>query len=188
MPWSEYWEDRNELEETMELSDVIQYRVSVRNYDPEKQVPKEVLKRILEAGRLAPSATNAQPWKFLVISSAEMRSRVHESYTASWFRDAPIILVVTGSRKDAWTRSYDGYNSLETDLTIAMDHMILAAENEGVGTCWIEAYDPAKLRSALSLAEDDEVFSITPLGYPRSGFVKQIQKKRKPLEEIVTFL
>ncbi len=172
----------------MDLNEVIRYRVSVRDYDPKRPVEKEVLKRVLEAGRLAPSATNAQPWKFIVVSSPEILKRVRECYAKPWFHDAPIILVVTGRQQDAWTRSYDGYNSLETDLTIAMDHMILAAENEGLGTCWIAAYDPAKLHAALSLEGDEQVFSITPLGYPRSSFVKPERKLRKPLEELVTFL
>ena len=96
--------------------------------------------------------------------------------------------VIVGDVDKAWVRKYDGYNSIETDLTIAMDHMILAAEYEGVATCWIEAYDPAKLREALGLKDHERVFSITPLGYPKPGFVKKGDKKRKPLAEIVEFL
>ena len=74
------------------------------------------------------------------------------------------------------------------DSTIALDHMILAAEFEGVGTCWVAAYNPAILREALSLADDETVFSITPLGYPKPGFEKKGNKKRKAIEEVVDFL
>ena len=172
----------------MDFYKLVRERESIRDYDPERPVDKETLDRILEAGRLAPSATNAQPWMFLVISSPEMLAKVRPCYPRSWFSDAPHILVVVGNVDEAWVRKYDGYNSIETDLTIAVDHMILAAEFEGVATCWIEAYDPHKLGEALGLKENERVFSITPLGYPRAGFVKKGEKKRKPLEEIVRIL
>jgi len=171
----------------MEFTDVIRNRVSVRDYDPNKPVPKDVIERILEAGRIAPSATNRQPWRFLVITSEEMLKKVKESYSADWFQRAPAVLAVAGRREDAWTRSYDGYNSLETDLTIAMDHMILAAENEGVGTCWIGAFNPSVLFPALPLKEAETVFALTPLGYPPQGYQKR-HRGRKSLEEIAVFL
>jgi nitroreductase len=151
-------------------------------------VEKAVLERILEAGRIAPSAANRQPWTFLLISSPDILSKVKACYGKPWFHDAPHVLAVIGRPADAWKRAKDGYNSLETDLTIALDHMILAAENEGVETCWIAAYDPETLREALGLAAEERVFSITPLGYPRQGYVKNKVKTRKPLGEISRFL
>jgi nitroreductase len=172
----------------MEYYDLIRTRESIRNYDPDRPVPKEMMEKILDAGRMAPSACNNQPWKFLVISSSEMLNKVKTCYPREWFKDAPHILVVLGFRDKAWNRSYDGYNSTETDTAIAMTHIILAAENEGVGTCWIEAYNPAILREALSLHENQLIFGITPLGYPKPGFKKTLIKTRKPLEEIVEFL
>ncbi len=144
--------------------------------------------RILEAGRLAPSAANRQPWRFLVVSSPEMLAKLRPCYSRQWFQDAPHILAVVGNRGAAWTRKSDGYNSLETDLTIAMDHLILAAEAEGVGTCWIAAFDPPVLREALGLGANEEVFTITPLGYSKAGFSKKGTKERKALAEIVTHL
>jgi len=172
----------------MDFYTLIRERESIRDFDPARPVERGVLHRILEAGRLAPSATNAQPWRFLVISSPEMLARVRPCYPRSWFSDAPHILVAVGNRDEAWVRKYDGYNAIETDLTIAMDHMILAAEYEGVATCWIEAYDPSRLREALNLRENEVVFSITPLGYPRKGFVRKGRKTRKPLDEVAEFL
>jgi nitroreductase len=172
----------------MDFYELVRERESIRDYDPDRPVDGDTLNRILEAGRLAPSATNAQPWRFLVISSPEMLAKVRPCYGRSWFSDAPHILVIVGDEDKAWVRKADGYNSIETDLTIAMDHMILAAEYEGVATCWIEAYDPHKLREALNLRENEKVFSITPLGYPRKGFRKKGEKKRKELIEIVEML
>ena len=172
----------------MEYTELIQIRESIRNYDPDRPVPKEILEKILNAGRMAPSACNYQPWKFLVISSSAMLEKVKACYQRDWFQDAPMILVMLGLQKQAWNRSYDGYNSVETDIAIAMTHIILAAENEGIGTCWIAAYNPALLKAAINPDKNQVIFGITPLGYPKSGFQKSFMKKRKSLEEIVEFL
>ncbi|MEI6048222.1 MAG: nitroreductase family protein [Bacteroidota bacterium] len=172
----------------MEYYDLICSRESVRNYDPNRPVPKEILERILNAGRLAPSACNYQPWKFLVISSSEILGKVRACYSRDWFKDAPHILVVLGLRNQAWNRSYDGYNSIETDVAIAITHLILAAENEGVGTCWIAAYNPVILKEALNINDKQLIFGIIPLGYPKPGFMKASNKKRKSLGDIVEFL
>lgn len=172
----------------MEFTELIQTRESIRNYDPERPVPKKVLEKILDAGRLAPSAANCQPWKFLVLSSPDILKKVKASYQREWFNDAPHILVIIGYKDKAWKRSYDGYNSVETDVAIAMTHIILAAENEGVGACWIAAYNPVLLRESINPGENHLIFGITPLGYPKHGFRKTLAKKRKPLEEIVEYL
>lgn len=169
----------------MDFHELIKNRESIRNYDPAKPVDDATLNQILEAGCLAPSAANRQPWRFLIISSQEMLKKVRLCYSKDWFHDAPHILVVVGDINKSWVRKSDGYNSIETDLTIAMDHMILAAEYEGVATCWIEAYDPVILKKVLSLKDNERIFSITPLGYPREGFAKKHDKKRKQLDEIV---
>lgn len=172
----------------MEFFEVIHGRESIRNYEPGRIVPKEVLKRILEAGRVAPSAANRQPWRFIVVSSEEVLHKVRPCYNQQWFHDAPHILVVVGNKDEAWVRAYDKYNSIETDMTIAMDHMILAAENEGIATCWIAAFNPSVLREALALKDDQRVFALTPLGYPRNNYAKKGTKQRKSLDEIVEFI
>ena len=178
----------NERKDIMKYYELIESRESIRLYDANRKVPEDVLKRILNAGRLAPSAANKQPWRFLLVSSDEMLAEIRKCYKGEWFQNAPHILIVKGDKNEAWTRSADSYNSLETDLTIAMDHMILAAENEGIGTCWIAAFDPAALRSALNLLPEEEVFAITPLGYTPEGFEKKADKKRKSLDEVALFL
>jgi nitroreductase len=172
----------------MEFYDLIKTRESIRDYDPDKPVQKEVLMRILEAGRLAPSAANRQAWTFVLVSSKEKLEEVRTCYHREWFKQAPHILVVVGDQSKSWERSYDAYNSIETDLAIAMDHMILAAENEGVSTCWIIAFDYDKLAKSLDLKENEVIYCITPLGYPHDGFQKKNQKIRKPFEEVVRFV
>ncbi len=172
----------------MTFQDLIHQRESIRNYDPDKPVEQEKLERIIEAGRIAPSAANRQPWRFYLISNPGYLEKVRACYSRSWFNDAPHILIVAGKRHEAWTRQLDGYNALETDLTIAMDHMILAAEAEGIGTCWIAAFDPDKLKQTNILDQDEVVFAITPLGYPRDGFNKRGTKDRKSLGEVLKIL
>lgn len=172
----------------MDFIELINTRESIRSYDPARPVPDEILNRILDAGRLALSAANRQPWKFLVISSPAMLEKVRACYNRDWFRDAPHVITVVGLKSQAWSRRFDGYNSVETDAAIAMTHIILAAANEGVGACWIANYDPDKLRQTLNINSDSEVFGITPLGYPRPGFRKTGIKIRKSLGEVVVLL
>jgi nitroreductase len=171
----------------VEFREVVRARSSVRDYDPLRPVPRPVLERILEAARLAPSAANRQPWRFLAITSPEMLAKVRRCYAKPWFQVAPHLLAVTGSVKAAWTRQVDGWNSLETDLAIAMDHLVLAAANEGVGTCWIANFQPDVLRAALGLDADRRVFAITPLGYPRAGADAERLKERKTFDQVVEF-
>ena len=172
----------------MEFYDLINSRESIRDYDPAKPVAKDVLERILNAGRLAPSAANRQPWTFVMVSSPEKLEEVKACYHREWFKQAPHILVVVGDKSESWVRSYDSYNSIETDLAIAMDHMILAAENEGVATCWIIAFDYKKLAKAIGLKENEVIYCITPLGYPHDGFRKKGIKLRKPVGNVVRWV
>ena len=96
--------------------------------------------------------------------------------------------MVVGDNTLSWVRQADNYNFIETDLAIAMDHIILAAETEGVATCWISAFDNKLLRGALQLNANEVVYSITPLGYPNAGYQKKEEKIRKPLDEVVQFI
>jgi nitroreductase len=171
----------------MNVLETIARRESIRSYDPERPVDPATLARILEAGRLAPSAANRQPWEFIVVQSPEGLARVRPCYSRPWFHDAPQVLAVAGSRDQAWVRSCDAFNSLETDLAIAMDHLILAAEHEGVATCWISNFDPILLWEALDLSGQQAVFAITPLGYPRADFRRKGVKQRRALAEIVRY-
>ncbi len=169
----------------MDFYKLIKQRETLRNFDSKEKIQEDVLTRILNAGRLAPSASNRQPWTFVLVSSDEKLAEVKACYQREWFHDAPHILVVIGDKSKSWVRPADGYNSIETDLAIAMDHMILAAENEGVGACWIIAFDYEKLAKAVGLKENEVIFCITPLGYPKEGYQKHGNKIRKSLDEVV---
>jgi nitroreductase len=172
----------------MDFFEVIKNRQSIRSYDANRPVERKILDAILDAGRIAPSAANRQPWRFIVVSKEPILSAVRACYARDWYKEAPHVLAVVGDKKIAWVRAGDGYCSIETDCTIAMDHLILAASALGVATCWIAAFEPDALRSALKLQPHEQVFAITPLGYPKQGFVKKSEKTRKPLGEIAQYL
>ena len=171
----------------MNVIDLIRSRESIRSFDPERPVSQDVLMQIAEAGRLAPSAANLQPWRFIFASSCDALQAVRSTYPRTWFADAPHVLIVVGNKDAAWKRQ-DGYNSLETDLAIAMDHMILAATNFGVATCWVGNFDYEQLRNILQLSENEIVYALTPLGYPKTDFEAKAKKTRKSLDQIVKFI
>ena len=171
----------------MDFYDLVTKRCSIRSYERNKAVPDDVLRRILNAGRVAPSAANLQPWRFHVVQSEKMLQKIYSCYARGWIQSVPCFLIVSGNRDEAWVRRKDGYNSIETDLTIIMDHLVLAATFEGLGTCWIAAFDPDMLREALHLKPNEEVFAMTPLGYAPPDAV-HFPTSRKSLDEITEFL
>lgn len=172
----------------MEYRELIAFRESIRSYDPERPVERIVLERICEAGRIAPSAANRQPWKFIIISSEEGLKKIRPCYYKDWFQDAPHILAVVGDTSQAWVRRSDNRSFIETDLAIALDHLILAATDEGVATCWISNFNPEKVRIALDLKPEEVVYGITPLGYPRKEFQRKGTKDRKMLGDVMIWI
>ncbi len=136
----------------MEFSELIEKRYSVRAYrkDP---VEEDKLRRVLESARMAPTACNLQPFQVIVIHSAGREHELLRIYPREWFVQAPLILCVCGQPRNAWVRK-DGRNYFETDAAIAMDHMILAAAAEGLGTCWIAAFDADAAREVLRIPGD----------------------------------
>ena len=171
---------------TMDFYDLVSNRSSIRSFDMSRAIPQEVLNRILNAGRLAPSANNLQPWHFHVITSPEVLEKIYPCYKRDWIQSAPCLMIVSGDRNSAWVRRHDNYNSIETDLTIVMDHLILAAAWEGLGSCWIAAFDPGIIREALQLDRNIEIYAFTPLGYAAPDALPS-PKLRKSLEEITTY-
>jgi nitroreductase len=164
----------------MEFSHLIHARYSVRAYKPDP-VPEPLLQKVLEAGRLAPTAANRQPFRLLVVRTEGRREELKRLYARAWFSAAPLVLGICAIPAEAWVRR-DGKNYADVDAAIVMDHLILAAAAEGLGTCWIGAFDPAAAREIFGLPDGVEPLAFTPLGYSadRPG-----AKKRKSLEELV---
>jgi len=163
------------------FQELIKKRYSVRAYKPDP-VEGEKLDRILEAARLAPTAANRQAFRVIVIDTEEKKADLRRVYGRDWFVQAPLVLCVCAVPHEAWVRKADGWNAAEVDATIAMSHIVLAAANEGLGTCWIAAFDPAAAREVLGIPREVIPSAFTPLGYPADS---SGPKKRLPLANIV---
>jgi len=164
----------------MEYFEVIRKRYSVRSYRREK-VEEEKLARIREAALLAPTACNRQAFKLLVIDTEGRENELRKIYNSGWFANAPVILGVCSIPGKAWVRS-DGKNYGDVDAAIVMDHIILAATDLGLGTCWIGAFNKAAAKQVLGLDEAWEPVAFTPLGYAADTPAKKV---RRPPSEIV---
>jgi len=166
----------------VEFSELIQKRYSVRAYKPDP-VEDERLRQVLEAARLAPTAANRQPFQLIVIHTAGREAELRRIYDREWFVQPPLVICACGVPHQSWVRR-DGKSYMDIDVAIAMDHLILAAANVGLGTCWIGAFDRTAAREVLDLPDDVEPIAFTPLGYPAD---ECRPKKRKPLSQLVRY-
>lgn len=196
----------------MEVLDAIRRRRSIRNYKSDP-IPKDVLDKLLEALRLAPSAGNRQPYKFIVVQDEETRKKLAAACRwnperpngQEFIAGAPLIVVACGSVRKAITRYYkDGKvflalgttpeeidkdpieyeNTMPIDLAIALDHLTLVAAAEGLGTCWIGGLDELEVKRLLSIPDDMRVPIVMPVGYPVSW---PEPRPRKPLERLICY-
>jgi nitroreductase len=166
----------------MDFRELINTRYSVRAYKSEP-VEEEKLQQVLDAARLAPTAANRQPFQLIVIHTAGREAELERIYKATWFCKAPLVICACAVPSKAWSRM-DDKNYSDVDVTIAMDHLILAATEIGLGTCWIAAFNPSATREVLGLPEDVEPVAFTPLGYPAD---QPGVKRREPLSELVRY-
>jgi len=165
----------------MDVYQAIKTRYSCRSYKVEP-VPEEKLNKVLEAARLAPSAHNEQEWKFIVIKDAKKREQLAEAAGQSFIAEAPVIIVAVATDPEHVLSS--GVPAYAVDLAIAIEHMALQATEEGLGTCWIGAFDQEEVKGVLGISEEYKVVALMPLGFPAD---KPRPKSRKSLEEIVSY-
>ena len=168
----------------MEFNDVLNRRYSCRAFAAHA-VEEEKVKRILEAGRMAPTAVNKQPVHIWTVSNQETLEAI-KGVTRSNY-GAPLLLVVGCRPADAWVRRYDDKNGAEVDAAIVATYMMLAAENEGLATLWVGSFDPALLRNILPGAEGYEIVAMINIGYPApDSKPSAMHGARKTMEELVT--
>jgi nitroreductase len=169
----------------MDVFEAIQNRRSIRAYEP-TPVPKEKLDRVLEAARQAPSASNIQPWHFIVVTDNEKRRKLAEGGTYGKFlAEAPAVIVGCGDQK-ASPKWYT------VDVTIALEHIVLTATNEGLGTCWVGSFDESQAKELLKIPKNFRIVALLALGYPREKLNLQRKNakaigRRKELKQIVSF-
>lgn len=166
----------------MDVFKAIENRYSVRHYE-DRIVEREILDKIFEAARLAPSAKNLQEWRFVIAREKKAREQLAEAaYNQMFVAKAPCVIACCAVNEEYIMRC--GLPSYPIDVAIAIDHMTLAATALGLGTCWIGKFDPDKVRYILGIPKKIEVVEILTLGYP-SDQIKP--KDRLPLNEIVKY-
>lgn len=168
----------------MEIYEAIRKRRSVRKY-LNREIPQEVLDRVLNAGRLAPSAVNLQPWRFIVVRDPVTQRALVESTRGGKHRHigmADVALVACGNERDCYQKQGDYMKTFAIDVAIALDHIMLAAAAEGLGTCWIGAFNERRVKDLLDIPDPWRVVGMTPLGYPAET---PAFNDRKALSEIV---
>lgn len=160
----------------MEVLDAIKSRRSVRSYS-DRAVPEEVLTRILEAGRIAPSANNRQPWHFVVVQDPERRKALAGGRWAGFLKECPVVIVGCGDKKKSpeWCA---------VDVTIALQNMVTQATAEGIGTCWIGSFDEATVKKALDVPEHFSVVAMLAVGYASEK--PKGERKARPMGEVVS--
>ncbi len=164
--------------------DIIEKRKSIRSYKPQ-EVSEEDLNYVLEAFRKAPSAKNLQPWKLIVVRD---RKKIDDLAVAcnnqTFLKQAPVLIVACALENKAYGKLGGYMNSFPVDIGIAMEHLILAATEKGLGTCWIGAFNEKLVKDVLDIPDNVRVVALTPLGYPAE---EGRLRGRKSLSEIVCY-
>ncbi len=178
----------------MPLLDLVRKRRSVRNFW-DKPVEREKIMMCLEAARLAPSACNSQPWRFIVVDDGPLKDRLCKAafrgiYSINSFcKMAPVIVVIISERSKFWARvggMLRGTQYYLIDIGIAGEHFILQAEELGLGTCWIGWFDEGAVKSVLNIPEDKKIDILIALGYYDRGKLGP-GHDREPMEKIASF-
>jgi len=166
------------------LMDLIEKRKSIRSYKPQ-DVEEEKLNYILQAFRKAPSAKNLQPWKLIVVKDKKKISDLSIACNNQTFiSEAPILIVACAKEDEAYGVMGGYMNSYPVDIALALEHLILAATEKGLGTCWIGAFKEKLVKDLLDVPDNVRVVAITPVGYPA---IEGRTRGRKPISEIVCY-
>lgn len=165
----------------MDLYEAIRQRRSVRSY-ADAPVEEDKLTRLLEAARLAPTARNRQQFKLVVVRDAKTRHALAKAAGQPFLAEAPVIVAVVGLTPDE--RMHCQVPADPVDCAIVIDHMVLSAVAEGLGTCWIGHFDQDACRAILSVPDSAKIVELLPLGYPADS---PGPKSRKPLETLVAY-
>ncbi len=170
----------------MDFLEIARSRYSCKKFDS-RQIEKEQLNTILEAGRLAPTAKNLQEQRVYVVQSAEGVSKI-DTLTPCRY-GAPTVIIMAFDKNNVFTYPGQKYDSGIEDATIVATHMLLAAKSAGVESCWVNFFDPDKAAEAFQLPENEEILMFLCLGFAAEGSGPLANhSSRKPLEETVTYL
>jgi len=161
-------------------------RYSCRDYKPEP-IEEEKLMTVLEAARVAPSACNLQPWRFIVIREKNNLEKVCSTYKREWIKTAPAIIIVCGDHEESWKRS-DHKDHCDIDVSIAIDHITLQAAELDLATCWVCNFDTMKCAELFELPSQLEPVALIPIGYPNdSKSAERHDNDRKTIDKIISW-
>ncbi|MBB3186724.1 nitroreductase family protein [Microbacter margulisiae] len=169
----------------MNFLELASKRTSVRKFQ-QKLVEQEKLDYILQAMQIAPTAVNFQPLKFIVLQGKKLQE-IQPCYPRNWFETAPLCIVACGDHNRSWKRSSDEKDYCDIDVAIATTHLMLAATEQGLGTCWISNFDAKQCKIILSLPKNIEPLALIPIGYSDEKEEDLDEKVRKPLSELVEY-
>ena len=164
----------------MDFLELVKRRYSCRNFQP-TSIEKEKLDYIIECVRFAPSAVNKQPWVFRIISNKEEKEKLRQCYDREWFATAPTYIMASILHDEEWVRA-DGKHHGNIDIAIAVEHLCLAAAEQGLGTCWVCNFDVEKCTQLFHIPSNEEVAVLIPIGYAAD---EAKEKKRKDLKDIL---
>lgn len=169
----------------MDFEKLIEERYSVRSFRPE-HLPNDVIEKILKAGHKAPTGCNYQPQRILVLNTDEAIEKL-KPCTKCHF-NAPTAMLVCHNKEESWVRKYDGALSSPVDAAIVTTHMMLAAQNEGVGCCWVMHFDPAAMRESFRIPDHVEPLALLVMGYPAADAKPlDLHFKSRPMGETVFY-
>ena len=171
----------------MDFNELLEKRYAVRSYK-DKEVEYEKIEKILDAGRIAPTAINAQPQRFLVLKTEEALSKFDEVSRMRY--GAPVVIVVLADMNNVWESSIEpGYNTAEMDASIACTYMMLETVNQGLGCVWVRYFNSEELRNKFDLSENLKPICVLPVGYPSDDSTPAEKHSiRNNLEDIVTYM
>jgi nitroreductase len=161
----------------MNLLETILTRRSIRDYES-KPILRESLQKILEAGRMAPSAMNKQPWHFIVVTDDELKAELSNGLMRRFIKKAPITIIGCAHQDRIGGR----WSKIST--AIALQNMVIAAWSLGIGSCWIGAFNEEKVKRLLAIPKKWDVVALIPFGYPAK--IPQ-PKRKKPVEKISSY-
>lgn len=164
----------------MTFLELVNQRYSCRNY-LSKDVEQSKLNYIMECVRMAPSACNRQPWQFRMVSTDTDRKKLYQCYNREWFATAPVVVIASIKHDEEWVRADDKRHG-DIDIAIAVEHLCLAATEQGLATCWVCNFETTLCKQLFSLGANEEPAVLIPLGYPADSLQP---KKRKTIEDIV---
>ena len=166
----------------MEIMKEIKNRISVRNFKSQA-INKDVISRILEAGRAAPSAKNRQPWRFIVIDNEELKNKIEKAaYSQEYVGNAGIIIAACSTNIEY--EMPNGQTSYPIDISFAVSNMMIQAEHEGLGSCVVTTYDEHEIKTLLTVPYSMRVVMLLLVGYTDD---KIIVRDRKPVSQISAF-